>query len=118
MLHLQQLPDHRQFKHGADPAWTNDVGIGGENEMVKPREKRLVFEGLLHEWVDVLLERQLHTNAHGTIAFGSTYGSGPFVGSLHEAGTAARDDVTAHVSQRGCDALDLVVDKSSRLGPC
>src|SRR5262249_17731162 len=41
----------------------------------------------------------------------------PLVGGLHESGTAARDDVTAHLGQGGRHALDLVVDESPRLGP-
>jgi hypothetical protein len=53
LLHLQQLPDHHRFEHGADAARHDDERIGQQNEMMKAREEGAVLEGFGRERVDV-----------------------------------------------------------------
>src|SRR5262245_29780120 len=83
--------------------------------MMQPREEGFVFEGLFDKGIDLLLERQVHAITDGAITFGSIGGGRPLVGRLHEAWTAAGNDVAAHLGKHGGDALDLVVDVSPRL---
>src|SRR5262249_26509819 len=101
----------------ADPAWRNDKGVRGQNEMVQPRKERLVLERLLDEWVGLLLEGQLDANADRGTALRSFHRGSAFVGGLHKTGTAARDNVAAHVGQSGGDALDLFISERPRLSP-
>ena len=57
VTHLQQLPDHQHFEHGADAARHHDERVGRDHEVVEAREEGLVREGLLDERIHVLFER-------------------------------------------------------------
>lgn len=63
LAHLNELSDHHRFEHGLDSSGRHDIRIGHEYELVQPREKRLMFEDLLHEGVRLLLEGQADTDA-------------------------------------------------------
>src|SRR5262249_2955177 len=75
----------------------------------------LVFERLLHERIDILLEGQINTNTHRTVARAGA--GGTLVGRLHEARTAACDDITAHLREHGGHAFHFIVSESSWPGP-
>ena len=61
--HLQELPDHQHFEHGADAAGHDDERVGGDHEMMQACEERLVLERLLDERIHVLLEGQFDADA-------------------------------------------------------
>ena len=65
VVHLEQLPDHHRLQHRADAAGGDDEGVGGQHELVQPREKRPVLERLPDERVDLLLEGQVDADADG-----------------------------------------------------
>src|SRR5205814_3091244 len=67
--------------------------------------------------IDVLLERQVHTNADGAVTLRGIDGSRSLVGRLHQPRSAARDDVAAHLGENRGEALDLIVNVRPRLGP-
>src|SRR5438105_4610205 len=52
------------------------------------------------------------------VALGCVDSGRSLVGGLHQAGTAAGDDVAAHLGQGRRHALDLVVDIRPWFGPC
>src|SRR5262245_22711758 len=85
--------------------------------MVQPREKGFVLERLFDKRIDFLLERQVHTNTDGAVALRSMNRGSSLIGRLHQARTAAGNDVTAHLSQSSRNPLDLGIDMRPRLGP-
>ena len=66
VVDLEELPDHQRLEHGADPAGGHDEGVREQHELVQAREEGAVFEGLAHERVDLLLERQIDADPDGS----------------------------------------------------
>ncbi len=106
MPDLEQLPDHQHLEHGADAAGHDDERVGGDHEVMKAGEERLVLERLLDKRIHILLERQLDADANRPGRAGFLRA---FVGRLHQAGAAARHDVAAHRGKRRGRALHFVV---------
>ena len=63
MPHLQQLPNHHRFQHRADPTGGHNIGVRSSRTLMQSREKRAVFEGLTDKYIDILLEREVDTDA-------------------------------------------------------
>ena len=97
------------------PPGRDDEGVGGEHELVQPREERAMLERLLDERVDVLLEGQVDADADRLRA--SRRAGGAFVGGLHQPGAAAGDDVAAHLGERRGHTLGFLVARTSRADP-
>ena len=106
VTHLQQLPDHHRLEHRPDAARRDDEGVRRDDELMEPREERLVRERFRDERVRLLLERQVHEDPVRTAAARRLRA---LVGRLHQAGAASGDDVAAHRRKRFSHAPGLGV---------
>ena len=68
MPHLEQLPNHHRFQDRSDSPWRNDVGVGGEHELVEARKERPVLERLGNESVDFLFKGKSRASMASLIA--------------------------------------------------
>ena len=96
-----------------ETAGHDHIGHGILDEHHLPDEKILVVDADIRVRVRLLLERQPDVHPHG-LASGLR---GPFVGRLHDAGTAARDDAEAPFGEKPGQELRLLVIGVVRRGP-
>ena len=107
MSHLEQLPDHQHFKHGADAARHDDEGVGRNHEMLKPRKSVLCSNACSTKGLTSCLKgssTRMPMEPRRAPDTGRT-----LVGYLHQARATASNDVTPHACKRGGDTLDLLV---------
>src|SRR4051812_34341916 len=85
--------------------------------MMQPREKCAVLIGKTNEWIELLLERQVNANADGAMQCFWIDRQRAFIRGLHDAGTAAADNVAAHSRQLGRKLLHAIIRARGGLKP-
>src|SRR5262245_61182702 len=113
MMYLEQLPDHERLEHRSDAPRCHHEGIGGQHELMQPREERTVLESVSDEGVDFLLEGKVDADAKRSATPPGARRA--LVRCLHQPGPTAGDDVAAELGERRCHAPGLLVAERSRL---